>query len=80
MTGLMVPQRDPAALAVAIERLLEDPDLRVRLAGRARRLVEAEFDVHRNAAHLRDTSVRPMRHVPKSSGRQADREDPIHLS
>jgi glycosyltransferase involved in cell wall biosynthesis len=54
MTGLMVPQRDPAALAVAIERLLEDPDLRVRLAGRARRLVEAEFDAHRNAAHLRD--------------------------
>jgi colanic acid/amylovoran biosynthesis glycosyltransferase len=50
----MVTQRDPAALAVAIERLLEDPDLRVRLAGRARRLVEAEFDAHRNAAHLRD--------------------------
>jgi colanic acid/amylovoran biosynthesis glycosyltransferase len=54
VTGLMVPQRDPAALAVAIESLLEDPDLRVRLAGRARRLVEAEFDAHRNAAHLRD--------------------------
>ena len=54
VTGLMVPQRDPAALAVAIESLLEDPDLRDRLAGRARRLVAAEFDAHRNAAHLRD--------------------------
>jgi glycosyltransferase involved in cell wall biosynthesis len=53
-TGLMVPQRDPAALADAIERLLADPELRVRLAGRARRLVEAEFDVHRNAALLRE--------------------------
>jgi colanic acid/amylovoran biosynthesis glycosyltransferase len=54
-TGLMVPQRDPAALADAIERLLADPELRVGLAGRARRLVEAEFDVHRNAALLRET-------------------------
>jgi colanic acid/amylovoran biosynthesis glycosyltransferase len=54
-TGLMVPQRDPAALANAIERLLGDPTLRVELAGRARRLIEAEFDVHRNAALLRET-------------------------
>jgi colanic acid/amylovoran biosynthesis glycosyltransferase len=54
-TGLMVPQHDPAALADAIERLLADPELRVGLAGRARRLVEAEFDVRRNAALLRET-------------------------
>ena len=53
-TGLMVPQRDPAALAAAVRRLLEEPTLRVRLASRARRLIEAEFDVHRNAALLRE--------------------------
>jgi colanic acid/amylovoran biosynthesis glycosyltransferase len=53
-TGLMVPQRDPAALTGAIGRLLEEPDLRVRLADRARRLVEEEFDVNRNAAQLRE--------------------------
>jgi colanic acid/amylovoran biosynthesis glycosyltransferase len=53
-TGLMVPQRDPAALAAAIGRLLEEPNLRDRLADRARRLVEAEFDVNRNAAQLRE--------------------------
>jgi len=53
-TGLMVPQRDPAALADAIERLLGDPTLRVELADRARRLIEEEFDVHRNAALLRE--------------------------
>jgi colanic acid/amylovoran biosynthesis glycosyltransferase len=53
-TGLMVPQRDPAALAAALRVLLETPDLRVRLAERARRLLEKDFDVHRNAAHLRE--------------------------
>jgi colanic acid/amylovoran biosynthesis glycosyltransferase len=53
-TGLMVSQRDPAALAAAIGRLLEEPNLRDRLADRARRLVEAEFDVNRNAAQLRE--------------------------
>jgi colanic acid/amylovoran biosynthesis glycosyltransferase len=53
-TGLMVPQHDPASLASAIERLLMDADLRVRLATQARRLIEDEFSVHRNAARLRD--------------------------
>lgn len=53
-TGLMVPQHDPAALASAVGRLLGDRTLRTRLAGRARRLIEARFDVHRNAALLRE--------------------------
>ena len=53
-TGLVVSQRDPAALAAAVGRLLEEPDLRARLAERARRLVEAEFDVNRNATQLRE--------------------------
>jgi glycosyltransferase involved in cell wall biosynthesis len=52
-TGLMVPQHEPAALAEAIERLLGDSRLRVQLAGQARRLIEAEFDLRRNAARLR---------------------------
>ena len=52
-TGLQVTQDDPAALAAALERLLVDPSLRVGLARRARALVEAEFDVHRNSARLR---------------------------
>lgn len=54
MTGLMVPQRDAAALAAAIERLFEDGALRVRLAAEARKLVETEFDVQVNAARLRE--------------------------
>ena len=49
----MVPQHDPQALAEALERLLANPALRVQLATQARCLIEAEFDIHRNAARLR---------------------------
>jgi colanic acid/amylovoran biosynthesis glycosyltransferase len=52
-TGLMVPQRDPTALATAMERLLADSGLRVRLASAARRVIEADFDIDRSAALLR---------------------------
>jgi glycosyltransferase involved in cell wall biosynthesis len=52
-TGLLVRQNDPGMLAAAIERLLEDSELRVRLASRSRRLVESNFDIHKNAAQLR---------------------------
>jgi colanic acid/amylovoran biosynthesis glycosyltransferase len=52
-TGLVVPQHAPEVLAGAMERLLADPGLRVRLATQARRLIEAEFDIHCNAAQVR---------------------------
>jgi len=52
-TGLMVRQHDPAGLATAIERLLADQALRIHLARGARRLIEAEFDIHRNTEFLR---------------------------
>jgi glycosyltransferase involved in cell wall biosynthesis len=52
-TGLQVPQRDPAALASALEKLLLDSALRVRLATGARRLIEAEFDIRRNTERRR---------------------------
>ena len=53
-TGLLVPERDPRALADALERLLEDGDERVRLARASRSHAETHFDLHRNAASLRD--------------------------
>ncbi len=53
-TGLMVRQNDATALADALERLLDDSRLRVRLAGNARSVVEEDFDVRRNAAKLRE--------------------------
>ena len=52
-TGLLVPQRDPIALAGALARLLGDPRLRLQLAGNARNLIKTDFDVDRNAAELR---------------------------
>jgi glycosyltransferase involved in cell wall biosynthesis len=53
-TGLAVPQRDPAALAEALSLLLDDADLRSRLAVAARELVEQRFDLERNAALVRE--------------------------
>jgi colanic acid/amylovoran biosynthesis glycosyltransferase len=52
-TGLLVPQRNPAMLALALARLLDDSALRVALASAARRLIETEFEVGRNSARLR---------------------------
>jgi len=56
-TGLLVPEHDPPALARALSRLLNDSSLRVRLAEAARRRIEAEFDIRRNAGRLRELFV-----------------------
>ena len=52
-TGLLVPQQDAAALADALQRLLQNAALRVQLATAARQLIEAEFDITRNTARQR---------------------------
>jgi glycosyltransferase involved in cell wall biosynthesis len=51
-TGLLVPPGDPAALADALARLLDDADLRVKLgrAGRAR--VVESFEIEKNTQEL----------------------------
>jgi glycosyltransferase involved in cell wall biosynthesis len=53
VTGLIVPERDPAALAGALDRLLSDAELREQLALAARRLIADAFDIHANAAQVR---------------------------
>jgi glycosyltransferase involved in cell wall biosynthesis len=47
-TGLLVPEEDPAALAAAIRRLLEDDALRTRLGRAGRKLVRERF----TASHM----------------------------
>jgi len=59
-TGLQVPQHNPAALAAALGYLLQDSALRVRLATAARRQIETNFDIHRNAAQLRQVFQSPI--------------------
>ncbi len=51
-TGLLVPPRDAAALANALERYYRDPLLRRRLGRSGREEVVKEFDLYRNAAKL----------------------------
>jgi glycosyltransferase involved in cell wall biosynthesis len=52
-TGLTVPERDPVALADALERLLADPELAAALADRARAHVEERFSLERSVSGLR---------------------------
>jgi glycosyltransferase involved in cell wall biosynthesis len=51
-SGLLVPERDPVALAEAMERLASDGALRERLADAGRRAVQERFDRRRNLAAL----------------------------
>jgi colanic acid/amylovoran biosynthesis glycosyltransferase len=51
-TGFEVPLHRPAVMANALRRLLTIPALRERLALNARRLIEEQYDVRRNAQTL----------------------------
>jgi colanic acid/amylovoran biosynthesis glycosyltransferase len=52
-TGLIVPQHDAEQLAIALQQLLSNPALRVKLSTQVKQLIESEFDIHRNSAALR---------------------------
>jgi colanic acid/amylovoran biosynthesis glycosyltransferase len=47
VSGILVGERDPAALAGAIARLVGDTDGWAEMGRRGRRRIEADYDVHR---------------------------------
>jgi glycosyltransferase involved in cell wall biosynthesis len=51
-TGFLVPERDVPALAEALETLVKDRDLRIRMGQKARERVEMDFDSRRTASQL----------------------------
>jgi glycosyltransferase involved in cell wall biosynthesis len=68
--ALFVPERDPAALAAAIERLLDDDDLRARM-GRANAAKVAEFAPERvlpRYAEVLRSAVAAPAHVVRTQG------------
>jgi glycosyltransferase involved in cell wall biosynthesis len=52
VSGLLVPPRDPAALADAIVRLLGDPAMRTRMGEAGQRIVRERFGLERMADEL----------------------------
>jgi glycosyltransferase involved in cell wall biosynthesis len=51
-TGRLVTPQDPAWLAGALETMLDNLPLRIRMAAEARDLVERQFALSRNVSHL----------------------------
>ncbi len=60
-TGLIADPRDPAALAAAVERLRENPPLRIGLRRAARAWVEENFLASRNAGRIGAAIERHLR-------------------
>lgn len=60
-TGLLVPQRDPRALALAVRRILEDKEQARRMAEAGQALVQRMFDGNANIAALRDLYASQVR-------------------
>jgi len=76
--GLLVPPGDPAALAAALARVLDDPDLASRLAAAGPRRVRDAFPLARTAAlteavYRRALAARSGAFSPAASARPAPR-------
>ena len=74
--GLLVPPRDVAALASALERLLGDAALRQTLARLARRRTEEKFDMWRNGAQLAE-HLQTIRRLAPAARSEAAAPEPL---
>lgn len=61
--GLLVPERNPAALACALQILLDDAGLRQRFSAAARQRVELQFDARQEARKLHALMSTAVSHV-----------------
>lgn len=52
-TGFIIPAKDPSAIAVVIEKLYRDPELRKKIGEAGRAVVRQKFDVVANALQLK---------------------------
>jgi glycosyltransferase involved in cell wall biosynthesis len=52
LNGELVPERDPAAIAIAIERLLDDPTSARNLGDRGRQIAQERFSIETSAKQL----------------------------
>jgi glycosyltransferase involved in cell wall biosynthesis len=52
VNGLLVPERDPVALADAIQRLISDPGLRMELGAAGRQTILTGFDIRSTADQM----------------------------
>ena len=58
VTGELVPERDPAALADAIERMIGDPERARRFGERGRQIASEKFAIEQSARQLRELFAR----------------------
>jgi glycosyltransferase involved in cell wall biosynthesis len=74
-SGVLVPDRNPAALADALRRVLADRNLRASLGAAGRRRIADDFETGTTTAQLRDVLLAsaPWRTVP-SAGRERGSE------
>jgi colanic acid/amylovoran biosynthesis glycosyltransferase len=54
LTGELVPERDPAAICAAMERLISDPERARRLGDRGRQIAREKFSIETSARQLRE--------------------------
>lgn len=66
-TGLLVPERDPAALAAAIERVLSSADRGAALGAEGRRRVETEYRAARMVRRIESIYEVALAHAPRAA-------------
>ncbi|WP_055695655.1 DUF3492 domain-containing protein [Streptomyces prasinopilosus] len=76
-TGLVVPPRDPQALAQACVSLLRDPERRTRLGAAARARALELFTVEQNVAAFHGLYLEAVAHTPVRRVRPSGTGDPL---